>query len=140
MRVSGLLVLLTLGLATHQAWARPSNACDDSMGGDDGSELKKINIPSSGPPSKLSWVRPLVDKAIHDEGTLDAIFTFPKGTKPKHGCKIKKYSWEKLCVPPSLKKGNFRTKLRLTSNCGKMVVKYRISKSGHLQLWGRSAS
>jgi hypothetical protein len=39
--------------------------------------LKKVySLPASGPTGKLSWVRPLVDKAIRNQGDLDAIFTW----------------------------------------------------------------
>lgn len=41
------------------------------------------------------------------------------------------------------RKGDFRAKLQLHSNCGDMIVKYRVAVAGgrgEATLWGRSAS
>lgn len=69
--------------------------CDDGMGGDNGGSLKKTK-----PTTKSSaWAVPLIDKAVRNQKTLDAIFSWPRGTT-RTGCKLTSYTWTtKFCVP-----------------------------------------
>lgn len=125
--------------------------CDDGMGGDRGKTLKKVFVKpgSKRPPPSRAWVHRYVYTAIHptqhpgNQGRLDEIMTWPKGSQPKHNCTLTKFTYTKLCVPRNGTVGEFRTKLRVKTSCGTMNVKWRIRpgkgrRRGRVVMWGRT--
>lgn len=135
----------TTNTKTKGKYGGLTNACDDGMGGDDGSDLAKIRFTSVPlPPSPHEWVHPHVQHFLNDEDAqarLDDIMSWPRDAPRKTGCKLLSYAYTKLCVPSSGKKNKFRTKLALQTTCGDMNVKWRVAvknKKPVVATWGRS--
>lgn len=66
-----------------------------------GSSLRKIGLKldAKQPPAAQKWVAPLIKQAISKQADLDRIMTFPKGSPQKTGCKLRSFTYRKLCVP-----------------------------------------
>lgn len=120
------------------------NACDDGMGGDDGSGLRKVKAVTPGTaqlPESYRWAHPYVKQVLRNQGRLDEIMTWPKGSPPKTDCALMGFTYNKLCVPKRNDTRDFRTKVALRTACGPMVVKWRIRVDGtkaRATMWGRS--
>ncbi|PRW20896.1 glycine cleavage system T [Chlorella sorokiniana] len=125
--LAALLLLLCAGTARAM-----ETACDDGMDADIGTDLKKATNPAA---ASVRWATPFTSAAISST-SLNQVFR-------KKNCKLVSYTVKKLCVPKSGKPGSFRVKVNITSTCGTMFVKYRITVQGSsssVEMWGRSAS
>lgn len=148
LRAVTLALVATAALGkTKGKYGKPvlTNACDDGMGGNDGSDLTKVRFEIAPlPPSPHEWVHPYVQAFLNDkdaQARLDDIMSWPRDAPRKTGCKLLGYAYTKLCVPTSGSKKKFRTKLALQTTCGDMNVKWRVTvKNKHptVTMWGRS--
>ncbi|KAI7845539.1 hypothetical protein COHA_000962 [Chlorella ohadii] len=128
-RTAALAALLLLLCACR---VRAMESPCDGMGEEDIAGLKKVQNPAA---AAVRWAVPFTAAAARDTN-LNKVFS-------KKSCKFTSYTVKKLCVPQSGKPGSFRVKVNMSSTCGSMFVKYRISVQGNsssVEMWGRSAS
>lgn len=137
------LVALTAALATTAVLGKlggygASGACDDGMGGEDGSDLVKV------PLAGQAWAAEHVATLLTEPGAtawFDDIMSWPRDAPPKSRCFLRDYEITKLCVPSDGSMSTFRTKVMLRTTCGDMIVKLRAAvrnATPEVTLWGRS--
>lgn len=130
----------------------PTNPCDDGMGRlpvingtlNDGSGLRRVwrvRNDTAELPKNVQWVDQAMTRLLlKNQWHIDKALSWPRDAPPRTNCTLSKVTYNKLCVSP--RKRGFRTKVRLWTKCGTMLVRYRVAlnrkKKPVLVMWGRT--